>query len=441
MAIPASAIQKYRSDEHNITFQADITNTNRLLLVNVPYDYDTSNLNYPVVYMLHGSGGDAGQVGGRAVIEDMVANRQIPPVIVVQPSMVPRSGNITTNYQQYLSQDVVNFVDANYRTIPTRNGRAVAGWSMGGTGAIITALNYPEIFSMVGAYAPGDRSLDRDVPKLLRTHKQHHFPLHFFIRHGRNDNVVPSPRPFIDILENLHWPHIYEETDGNHDTIVEYVNTYTLFTPSLWKSVYTNDYHLRRITRTFTTTAGSPAHPLDIEVQLQTPADQPTPDLHVDLSALNESASLPLSHDGQGHYRSQPQITPPTQSGVYRLPVWRTVAGNEPEFLFNIELQVFPAGEQPLFNEDTAQAWETTRTTLDAQATDQVLEGTTSLKMDAGIAFNFGRSLNTPLEGFGYRLRFAFYPEDVKGTLFTLALKGSGDNARRIDLGPNEDRH
>lgn len=188
---------KRRTEGHILTStilaEAHISD-NRNLLVDLPDGYDTSGLHYPVIYLIHGARGAPNDMTGAAVdaaVDKLIADNPILSVILVRPNM-SRSPPRSVPFEQYLAREVVPFIDATYRTIPTRHGRAVAGYSLGGADAVFTALSHPELFSMAGAYAMGN--FRTGMSNLIRAHKQHRFPLQFWFYWGRNDDVVPSPR-------------------------------------------------------------------------------------------------------------------------------------------------------------------------------------------------------------------------------------------------------
>lgn len=119
--------------------------------VYLPEGYEGSGLRYPVLYLLHGRGDTetSWATGGRvkAVLDAAIAAGDIPPTIAVMPAFgsswyVDAKEKIETAFVK----DLVPAVDRAYRTIADRGGRALAGYSMGGYGALRYALAYPELF-------------------------------------------------------------------------------------------------------------------------------------------------------------------------------------------------------------------------------------------------------------------------------------------------------
>lgn len=130
-------------------------------LVWLPPDYDADPApRYPVLYLLHGIGGDNREWLGYGVdvaATCLLAAGRIPPYLIVLPqgdeaywlnhADGPRWGDA-------IADDLVAHVDATYRTIPDRASRAVGGLSMGGHGALQLAFNHPDVFGVAGAHSP-----------------------------------------------------------------------------------------------------------------------------------------------------------------------------------------------------------------------------------------------------------------------------------------------
>lgn len=129
----------------------------------LPPDYDTSQRRYPVVYLLHGySDDDTGwlQFGEAPYITDeAIANREIPPMIIVMPD-----GGVTwyvndykgkTPWADMFIKEFIPYIDATYRTRPKKEFRGIAGLSMGGYGALETAMRNPDLFTACVAFSAG----------------------------------------------------------------------------------------------------------------------------------------------------------------------------------------------------------------------------------------------------------------------------------------------
>ncbi len=122
----------------------------------LPDGYDDSNLEYPVIYLLHGSGGDETSWNeGIEVIDQLITEGVIPPTIAVAPAS-GRSWwtDSVEPFETAMIEDLIPEIDGKYRTIDAREGRGVAGFSMGGYGALRYALVYPEIFGAATVLSP-----------------------------------------------------------------------------------------------------------------------------------------------------------------------------------------------------------------------------------------------------------------------------------------------
>lgn len=163
----------------------------RRMAIYTPYGYDsTKSRRYPVLYLLHGSGGDetAWAECGRLVqiMDNMISSGLCKPMIVVMPNgnvelaaapgddpdnpnVVPSSNNTTSMFgkiEKVFVSDIVNYVDANYKTLPHKTQRAIAGLSLGGLHTLYIALNNPKKFDYVGLFSAqttnslGDKSIE-----------------------------------------------------------------------------------------------------------------------------------------------------------------------------------------------------------------------------------------------------------------------------------------
>ena len=129
--------------------------------VYLPIGYNESGIPYPVLYMLHGHGGSNTEWIGYGLLETadtIIAAGQVPPMIIVLPqgdqAFWVNHADDGERWGDYTAQDVVQYIDANYRTIPDARRRAIGGLSMGADGAMQLAMNYPGTFGNVGIHSP-----------------------------------------------------------------------------------------------------------------------------------------------------------------------------------------------------------------------------------------------------------------------------------------------
>jgi S-formylglutathione hydrolase FrmB len=145
-----------------LTFRTPALNGPTGVRVLLPRGYRSSHRRYPVLYLLHGCCN--GQVGYRTWTERLETEEITDgrPLIVVMPDSGPTGGYVdwwnfgaggAPAWETYHLRQLVPFVDRRYRTIARRSGRAVAGISMGGGGALGYAARHPDMFVAAAAYS------------------------------------------------------------------------------------------------------------------------------------------------------------------------------------------------------------------------------------------------------------------------------------------------
>lgn len=134
----------------------------RYMRVYLPEGYDTSGMYYPVVYFLHG--GNCNHVSYPNIyvhLDTLIDYGHIEPVIMVKPdaSVGPYYGSCYTNselygnFEDYIVYDLIDFVETNFRAIPSRDKRSLMGHSMGGSGALKLAFKHPDIYRAVADHS------------------------------------------------------------------------------------------------------------------------------------------------------------------------------------------------------------------------------------------------------------------------------------------------
>ncbi|MBW6461216.1 MAG: T9SS type A sorting domain-containing protein [Bacteroidales bacterium] len=144
------------------TFYSEALDEVRNVRVYLPGNYYShpANLYYPVIYYLHGWTGDHNAVSEMLTMyQGLMAGGTIEPVIMVSADnwVEPFEGSFYTNsilwgnFEDYMTEDLINWVDATFRTIPHRKARAFIGQSMGGHGAFRLTLRHKDKFSAFAA--------------------------------------------------------------------------------------------------------------------------------------------------------------------------------------------------------------------------------------------------------------------------------------------------
>ena len=216
----------------------------RRMTVYTPAGYETSKAKYPVLYVLHGIGGDedAWVTQGRAtqILDNLIARGQAKPMIVVftngnisQEAAPLENSNGYTRPTMSLPQtmegsfetsfpEIVNFIDGRYRTIAKKTSRAVCGLSMGGFHTLNLSLNYPDMFNYSGMFSaaigvsdPSVSPMYMDFDSKLATYFSKK-PALLWIGCGKTDFLYKANKDFMNKLDQNGFQYTYMETDGGH---------------------------------------------------------------------------------------------------------------------------------------------------------------------------------------------------------------------------------
>lgn len=181
----------------------------------LPEGYANSRLRYPVLYLLHGGGQDHTAFAARPWFAALLSRG----MIVVTPNAgdswyVNSAADPKARYEDFVVQDLVPYVDGQYRTVATRDGRALAGISMGAWGAMMLGLKHHQLFSAIGAMS-GPYLISRQDPKMDMTSRTQQ-------RFGAPDTPERRERDPVTLLAaiaNESVPLLYLAS-GNQDIFV-----------------------------------------------------------------------------------------------------------------------------------------------------------------------------------------------------------------------------
>ena len=236
------------------SFVSELLGRSMPYAVYVPPEYETApSARYPVLYMLHGMGGDYtewGCYGLLAHADRLMRRGEIPPFLIVLPqgdrAYWVDHANRGPAWGSYMSREVVAEIDGRFRTRADRSQRAIGGVSMGGHGALQLALNFPGTFGIVGAHSPVFRSY-AEAPSyfgsreyfaahtpvsLVRRYSHRARVLAIWIDIGRQDLWFPQAADFHEELLSLHVPHEWHVYPKGHTDLYwrthinEYLNFY-----------------------------------------------------------------------------------------------------------------------------------------------------------------------------------------------------------------------
>lgn len=216
------------------------------MTVYTPAGYESSKKKYPVLYLLHGAGGDenAWTELGRAaqILDNLIAQGKAEPMIVVMPngngaqeaapgeapnSMVKPSFMNPKTMDGAIEKafpDVMKYIEKNYRVYTDKNHRAIAGLSMGGFHSLYISAYYPNKFGYVGLFSAAtskqvNKGVTSDVYENLEDKLAVQFknaPKLYWIGIGKTDFLYKDNMDFRKILDNNGYKYTYMETDGGH---------------------------------------------------------------------------------------------------------------------------------------------------------------------------------------------------------------------------------
>lgn len=156
MLIPFLTFSQTGKVLENLSLESKILDMKRNFAIYLPPDYETSDRNYPVLYLLHGATDNHTgwiQFGEVLYITDLaIKNGTATPMIIVMPDADTKQMGYTNtpngwNYEDFFFEELIPFVEKKFRIRSEKRYRAIAGLSMGGGGTFYYALHRPEMFS------------------------------------------------------------------------------------------------------------------------------------------------------------------------------------------------------------------------------------------------------------------------------------------------------
>lgn len=227
-----------------VWYHSDKLQADRRLTIYTPAGYESSKKRYPVLYLLHGSGGDEDSwtTLGRAsqILDNLIAQGKAKPMIVVMTNgnaalqatwgEAP-AGFVTPTIELPKTTDgsfeaafpeIVSFVDKAYRTIAKKNARAIAGLSMGGFHSMQISKEYPGMFDYVGLFSASARfkgKVDSPIYDNCEAKIKTQFaqkPALYWIAIGKDDFLYKENLKFRKFLDENRFPYTYVESEGGH---------------------------------------------------------------------------------------------------------------------------------------------------------------------------------------------------------------------------------
>jgi enterochelin esterase family protein len=222
--------------------------TTRRMYVYTPPGYEQGKDKYPVMYLLHGGGGDEdGWISrGRAnyIVDNLIAAKEAVPMIVVitngnpdavaapldkplnanTKDMTGIGGMASRRFEESLVKDVVPYIEKNYRVIADADHRALTGFSMGGYQTQNITNYNPGMFNYIGVMSMGlfsgfgnnNSNYDKEKHvaqlKALMASK----PKLYWIGIGKDDFLYATVTKLRSLYDEIGFKYIYRESEGSH---------------------------------------------------------------------------------------------------------------------------------------------------------------------------------------------------------------------------------
>ena len=220
---------------NQVWYDSPTIGTTRRMFVYTPYGYNTSNTKYPVLYLLHGGGGDedAWSNMGRAcqILDNLIEQGKAKPMIVVMPNGNPgqqaaqtlslpektfdrNDPSFTNLYINSLVKDIVPYIETNYRAIAEPDSRAISGLSMGAGHTMAATNAYPGFFSYILPLSNGIQA-DESMDEAFQAIKKAGYKL-YWVACGTDDFLWERAQNLDATLTRNGLEHTFRVTSGGH---------------------------------------------------------------------------------------------------------------------------------------------------------------------------------------------------------------------------------
>ncbi len=230
---------------HQIWYDSPTLNLTRRMFVYTPPGYSSSSEKYPVLYLLHGGGGDedAWPTLGVAptILDNLINSGKAKPMIVVMTNgnptqasaltITPELPNVDQSargmasmlFEKSLVNDVIPYIETNFRVKDNKENRALTGLSMGGLQTMNTSFENPGLFDYIGVMSMGFADLSRfgiEVDHSKRAQQilalKEANPQLYWIACGKDDFLYESVVTMREELDKHDFKYVYRESPGGH---------------------------------------------------------------------------------------------------------------------------------------------------------------------------------------------------------------------------------
>jgi len=240
---PTPAYLEMRNVPHGtvqeLNYRSDSIDKDREALVYLPPGYDGSSERYPVLYLLHGAGGDertwVDRQQANVILDNLIAEGRLDPLVVVMPygytSRLEEgqrrrgAADYKTDMEEFavdFINDLVPLVESRYRVVADREHRAIAGLSMGGGQSLAIGLMHPDMFNAVAGFSSAMQIANSpawggvDMEQVLRNDEAINQLELLWVGCGTEDTLFGVNRAFSEQLTAHGVEHVFRVTLGAH---------------------------------------------------------------------------------------------------------------------------------------------------------------------------------------------------------------------------------
>jgi len=242
---PREGIAHGRVD--TVEYESKTVGNRRRALVYTPPGYATST-KYPVLYLLHGIGGDEDEwrrgANPQAILDNLIADKKAVPMIVVMPNGRAQpndraEGNVFASapafarFERDLIDDLIPFIESKYPVRTDRGSRAIAGLSMGGGQALNFGLGNLDLFAWIGGFssAPNTKMPEELIPDPAKATEKLKL---LWVSCGDRDGLIHISQRTHAYLKEKQVPHVWHVGPGAHDFTV-WKNDLYMFAPRIFR--------------------------------------------------------------------------------------------------------------------------------------------------------------------------------------------------------------